>query len=175
MVLQLDNITQGFPGMTRHMGQFLWEACIVCLSRHHHSCRGTPLSILGDVKKTIDIVWADVFDDQMDRSWKDQEEATEYGAACLSILIMLENTPYTLIERSARGTGVDYWLGHKEDFLILRKARLEVSGIFQGADKMDARFRAKMKQVEQSNTSGLPAYLCVVEFGTPMAKFGEMK
>ena len=174
-MLELENITRGFPGMTKHMGQFLWEACIVCLSRHHHSCRGTPLSLLGDAKKTIDLVWADVFDDQMDRSWNDQEEATEYGAACLSILIMLENTPYTLIERSTKGSGVDYWLGHKGDLLMQRKAQLEVSGIFHGADKVDARFRAKNKQVEQTNISGLPAYVCVVEFGTPLAKFGEIK
>ena len=175
MTLELENITQGFPGLTKHMGQFLGEACIVCLSRHHHSCHGTPLSLSGDVKKTIELVWADVFDDQVDRTWNDQEEATEYGAACLSILIMLESTPFTLIERSAKGSGVDYWLGLKGDLLLQRIARLEVSGIFHGANKVDARFRAKIEQVQQSNLTGLPAYICVVEFGTPLAIFGEIK
>jgi len=175
MILDLEKITKGFPGITETVCNHLMEACIVCLSRHHHSSDGTPLLVQGDVGKTITLVWTKVFDNQMDRTWRDQEEATEYGATCLGVLIMMDNTPYTVIQRSCKGTGFDYWLGHKEDTLIQKKARLEVSGIFHGVDKVDARFYAKMKQTEQSAKTELPVYVCVVEFGTPLAKFGEKK
>ena len=175
MTLDLEKITRGFPGITKHMGAFLLEACIVSLSRRKHSHLGTHLLIHGNTEKTIQLVWEDVFDERMDRTWSDQEEATEYGAACLGVLITMEITPYTVIQRSAKGSGVDYWLGHKGDLLMLRKACLEISGIFQGADKVDARFRAKINQVKQLGITGLPTYICVVEFGTPLAKFGEIK
>jgi len=174
-MLELENITRGFPGMTKTRCWDLLEACIVCLSRHNHPNDGTLLLMRGDTEKMIPLVWTTVFDHQMDRTWRDQEEATEYGAACIGILIALEELDYEVFERSVKGTGFDYWLGRKGDLLLQRIARLEVSGIFHGADKVDARFRAKIKQVEQSNITGLPAYLCVVEFGTPLAKFGEIK
>jgi hypothetical protein len=174
-MLKLEEITQGFPGMTKTRCRDLLEACIVCLSRHKHSNDGTPLLLRNDTEKTILLVWTTIFDDQMDRTWNDQEEATEYGAACIGILIALEDLGYEVFERSVKGTGFDYWLGRKGDLLLQKIARLEVSGIFLGADKVDARFRAKIKQVEQSNITEHPAYICVVEFGTPSARFGEMK
>jgi cytosine/adenosine deaminase-related metal-dependent hydrolase len=173
--MHLEKITEGLPGITKAICHFMLEACIVCLSRHKHPFDGTSLLIQGDMEKTITLVWPNIFDEQMDRSWEDQDEATEYGAACLGIMIVKDNTPYTVIQRSAKETGIDYWLGHKDDSLIQKKARLEVSGIFHGANKVDSRFRAKIRQVEQSDKTGLPVYICVVEFGTPLAKFGEKK
>jgi hypothetical protein len=127
------------------------------------------------MEKTITLVWSNTNDDQMDRSWKDQQVATEHGAICLGVLIAMDNTPYTIIERSTKTTGVDYWLGVEENSMWQRKARLEVSGIFTGANKVNPRFRTKIKQTKQSDNTGLPVYICVVEFGTPLAKFGEIK
>ena len=175
MMLKLEKITRGFPGMTKTKCCDLLEACIVCLSRHNHPNDGTPLLIRGDTEKTVPLVWTTIFDRQMDRTWSDQDEATEYGAACIGVLIALKELDYVVLQRSIKGTGFDYSLGRKGDLLLQNNARLEVSGIFHGAYKVDARFRAKIKQVEQSDTSGLPAYICVVEFGTPIAKFGEKK
>jgi hypothetical protein len=175
LALHLEKITEGLPGITKAVCTALLEACIVCLSRHNHPFDGTSLSIQGDREKTIALVWPNIFDEQMDRTWSDQDEATEYGAACLGILIVLDNTPYTVIQRSNKEFGFDYWLGQKDDTLIQKKARLEVSGIFRGANRVDSRFRAKVKQTEQSDNTGLPVYICVVEFGTPLAKFGEKK
>jgi hypothetical protein len=175
LTLQLEKITEGLPGITKAVCTALLEACIVCLSRNNHTFDGTSLLIQGDREKTITLVWPNIFDEQMDRTWNDQDEATEYGATCLGILIVLDNTPFTVIQRARKRSGFDYWLGDKGEVLVQKKARLEVSGIFHGANKVDARFRAKMKQVEQSDKTGLPVYICVVEFGTPLAKFGEKK
>jgi hypothetical protein len=48
-----------------------------------------------------------------------------------AILLMRALTGYTVIERSRKGTGFDWWLG-TEDNLFQGKVRLEVSGILRG-------------------------------------------
>ena len=83
-------------------------------------------------------------------------------------------TQYTIIERSRKGTGVDYWLGASDDVLFQRKARLEVSGIFKGNEKDVARrFAEKVMQTASSDSTELPVFISVVEFGTPMANFNK--
>ncbi|MEH2318575.1 hypothetical protein [Nostoc sp.] len=78
----------------------------------------------------------------------------------------------TVIERSRKGTGFDYWLGSEEEAGELpfqNKVRLEVSGI-RKAD--DSRVRARVKQkIEQTNPSDgtFPAYIIIVEFSRPLS------
>ena len=79
-------------------------------------------------------------------------------------------TDYHIVQRSRKGTGFDYWLGLKDDILFQHAARLEVSGIRQGNGKqVEARVSQKRKQTEQSKGLRIPAYVVVVEFGTPVA------
>jgi hypothetical protein len=56
-----------------------------------------------------------------------------------------------------------------------RKARLEISGIWKESESntVDARVRLKRKQLEQSDSTLMPALVIVVEFGTPKVKFVE--
>ncbi len=85
-------------------------------------------------------------------------------------------TPYTVIERSRKGTGFDYWLSTKDETDALpfqNKVRLEVSGIRRGND---SRVRARVKQkIEQTNPSDgvLPAYIIVIEFSRPLSFITE--
>ena len=52
-------------------------------------------------------------------------------------------------------------------------ARLEVSGIRKGDERtIKTRVRQKLKQVAKSDGS-LPAYIVVVEFGTPISEVAE--
>ncbi|MDP3470218.1 MAG: hypothetical protein Q8S11_17890 [Daejeonella sp.] len=91
-------------------------------------------------------------------------------------LLALKLTDYTIIEKSARKNGFDYWLGDKDDILFQRKARLEVSGIFNGKSKdINNRYRVKVKQTEQSDSLKIPAYVGIVEFSKPIANFGSRK
>jgi hypothetical protein len=79
-------------------------------------------------------------------------------------------TGIPLVERSAKGTGVDYWLsaGVEEHGLFQHAARLEVSGILDGEESaISARLRKKLVQTEPSDNTGLPAYVAIVEFGSP--------
>jgi hypothetical protein len=107
-------------------------------------------------------------------SWNDKEEATEFGACAIAILVILDLTDYTVISRAAKGGGFDYWLGKEENDEELpsyqNKARLEVSGILRGNDSdIQSRVRKKLKQVEPSDDTTLPAYIVVVEFSKPLS------
>lgn len=176
MTIDLKEISTGLPGLTRVSGQHLFESCVVCLTRQNHNNVGTTLEIKGGKIITSTLVWENIFDDQLDRTWEDQFYATEHGAVCIAILLALKLTNYTIIEKSARKNGFDYWLGEQDDILFQKKARIEVSGIFQGTEKdVKKRYNIKVKQTEQSDTLKIPAYIGVVEFSKPIANFGVKK
>lgn len=158
------------PGISEGTASYLCENAVACLRRQNHQsgvvmvCHG-----IDDNPETVE--WTIPFTDQMDRSLNDQEVATEHGAACISILYALHHTNYTVVQRSRKKTGVDYWLGKKDDFLFQNAARMEVSGIFNGKDKVNARVKRKLEQVVLSDNTNLPAYISVVEFSKPSINF----
>ena len=173
-VIDIESIKAGLPGISSAWCATIAEACIVSLSRHNHTS-GVELNLIADKEKKFSLSWKDSLTEQLDRTWKDQEEATEYGAVCLGVQIALKMTDYTVIERSAKTTGFDYWLGTATDDQLLfeKKARLEVSGIFNGdVSKIKSRYKIKIKQTKQSESTGLPAFVAIVGFSKPMAKFG---
>ncbi len=174
--MDIKDITQGLPGLSKNSGRHLYEGCAVCLTRQKHNYLGTVLPVYGDNKTDYNLIWDNIFDDQLDKTWADQFYATEHGAVCLAVILALRLTDFTIIERSARKNGFDYWLGKKDDILFQKKARLEISGIFKGTEKeVNARFRVKIKQTDQSDFLNLPAYIAIVEFNNPLANFGIKK
>jgi len=176
MTIDINEITVGLPGVTKTSGQHLYEGCMVCLTRQNHKSTGTNFRVYGERDVNYTLIWNDCFDDQLDRTWADQFYATEHGAVCLAILLALKLTNYTIIEKSARKNGFDYWLGNKEDPLFQKKARLEISGIFKGTENgVNARYRVKVKQTAQSDSLNLQAYVGIVEFSNPIANFGAKK
>jgi hypothetical protein len=173
-VISISNIKVkgGFPGMSESVCGQCYEACIVCLYRSKHT-DGVQLSLRGVVDTTVMLHWEDDFDDQKDRTWKDQEECTESAAVCLSILLVKKYTEYTIVERARKGTGIDYWLAKDHNIMFQKAARLEISGIFKEdqSNSIDKRFVKKKKQTGQSDGKGLPAYVSIIEFGVPRAFF----
>jgi hypothetical protein len=113
---------------------------------------------------------------QMQSSWADIQEATEYGAAGLAILLVCPLVGLTVVQRSAKGTGVDYWLGEQEDdYPFTNKARLEVSGILSGtASDRARRMREKQLQTASSHHSQVPAYIVIVEFSEPIVEISTL-
>jgi len=89
-------------------------------------------------------------------------------------MLVLHVTDYTVIERSKKLTGFDYWLGDKNEKLpFINSARLEVSGILNGNENISKRVNQKLKQTDPSDNTCLPAVVVVVEFGTPTAHMVE--
>jgi hypothetical protein len=167
-MLDLRELQKGLPAITPALGEALAEASGVCLTERGHT-QGTPLQVQGCATTTYALYWPAVTD-QMLRSWNDPEVATEHGAVGVAVLLATRVTGHTVIERSRKGTGFDYWMGDDGDSLFQKKARLEVSGIRSGDERLlSARVRQKIKQTIPSD-GALPAYVIVVEFGCPVAE-----
>jgi hypothetical protein len=175
--LDLERIRNGFPGITPRVGEYQLESCVICLERqNHHS--GTQLKLSGDIEMELVLLWTLAVTKQMERTWSNQKEATESGAICIAALLIEKFTEYTILEKAREGTGIDYWLGHKNrivtDYdLFHRDARLEISGIFDGnSTEIAARFKMKLLQTDRSDHSERPVFVCVVEFGHPQVRLG---
>ncbi len=174
MIINLEEIKAGLPGVSPTIGAHLFEGCMVTLSRKGHSNTGTNMALIGDQELTCSLQWVDAMSDQIERSWQDQNVATENGAVCIAILLLLKLTHYTIVQRSPGKNGFDYYLGEATDPLFVNKARLEVSGIFNGDEKLlKTRFNQKKSQTDLSDYLGLDAYVSVIEFSKPQGQFAK--
>ncbi|MDX2075478.1 MAG: hypothetical protein SFZ02_03545 [bacterium] len=159
-------------GITKTSAKNFMDACIVCLAnQHHHSNVNLKLVENGHLQQAR-LVWTQILDDQTRRTWRDLYEAVEYGATGLAILLVIKRTPYTILERSVRGTGFDYWLLDKEsaqssEWITQGNARLEISGVLKADKDSIIKNRIKEKLNQVSNDSTFPTLIIVVEFSHP--------
>lgn len=166
-LLDLDELARGMPGIPPAVGASMAQAASVCREDQRHS-QGTLLTVEGMVAVSLQLTWPEV-SDQVRRYWNDPDETTEYGACGVALLLIRQQTPYTVVERSWKGTGFDFWLGDEDDRLFQKKAWLEMSGIRKGTDRMiRKRLREKLGQTSSSDDN-LTGYLVIVEFGRPKA------
>lgn len=172
--LHITQILDGTPGISPVEGANLEENCIVALHKNGH-LNPVLLGLIDSKQESVPLYWEDRYNEQLERTYADIQSVTERAAVCVSILLALNSTDYTVIERSRKGTGFDYMLGDKNSEFYQPKARLEISGIYQETDSnsVEARFSIKSRQTDRSDATRLPAYISVVEFGTPKAKFGR--
>ena len=168
-MLDLNDLGNGLPAITPSFGQALAEAAGVCLESQGHM-QLTLITIRGRINTQTPLAWPQVTE-QTRRTWNDPQEATEYGATGIAVLLARQELGYLAIERSSKGTGVDYWLGEDTSRLSLEpKARLEISGIRRGSiNDVSARVRQKLQQTAPSD-GPLSVFVVVVEFGTPLAE-----
>jgi hypothetical protein len=148
-MIDLNELSKGLPGITQAFGHYLAEAAAVCLESQGHQ-QGANIMINGVIDTQYPLKWPDVTE-QMLRCLYDDEVATEHGAIGISILLIKVLIGFSVVQRSRKGTGFDYWLGEEEDILFQRKARLEVSGIRNGTN-VDISKRVKLnfhKQISQ--------------------------
>lgn len=175
VVLNLRDLEDGIPALTKALGEVHAEAAAVCLEHNQHR---VPVRLhlrkLNDPRYALR--WKTVTD-AMRRAYNDLERATELGACGIAILLVRGVTGLTAIQASKKGGGFDYWLGpdNGDDQLVFQNAtRLEVSGILSGTEsQFRTRVKQKLKQTEASDDTGLQAYAVVVEFGKPQAEVAE--
>ena len=166
--INLASLCDGMPGLTSACGTALAESAAVCLEQGNHSAE-VQLQIRGMSVEGCQLDWQ-ATSEQQRRCYNDLQEATEYGAYGIAILVVNALTGKIVIERARKGPGFDYWVGDADDDLLFSgKARLEVSGILFGdARKINARVAQKKNQISPSNSLG-PGLIAVVEFGHPIA------
>lgn len=172
--LELTDLALGLPAITPSFGAALAEASAVCLEQQGHS-QGVEITVSGDFTAKFKLKWQ-VVTEQMLRCWNDEEFTTEQAAYGIAFLIIKELTNLTVIERSSKGTGFDYWLGTvdtQKKIPFQNKVRLEVSGIREGDNsRVKARVKQKKEQTKPSDGK-YPAYIIVVEFSTPKSIIEE--
>ena len=167
--LSLSDLCSGLPGITPAFGECLAHAGAICLQDQRHD-KGVGLLVNGAIDSNFRLFWNDP-DQQTLRCWNDDEVTTEHGAYGVAILVVLNLTEYTVVKRSKKGTGFDFYLGRNdnEDLPFQNVVRLEISGIRRGADAdVRARVRTKLRQTAVSDDQG-PAFIVVVEFGKPLS------
>ncbi len=157
------------PGHYAAFGTGLAEAGAVCLEEQGHG-NSVSFFVKGDYDERFTLV-SPMVTEQMRRCWNDYDEATEHGAYGIACLLILLLTDYTIIRRSRRGTGFDYWVGYidrENENIFQDKARLEVSGMRHASDTLvRANVRKKKRQTRKSDSTHLPAYVIVIEFSKP--------
>lgn len=172
--LYLNTLQPGLLGLTPTWGKFLCEASTCCFEFHQHPS-GVELKVKGVADKAFKVYWESELTDQACNAWNDPQELTEFGATGIAILLILELTGYTVIRRARKGSGIDYWLGHKNSEPPFQDtARLEISGILHGDNNaVKARVKQKKKQTEASDNTSIPVFIAVVEFSEPQSHLGQ--
>jgi len=171
LTLSFDALKNGHLGISPAYGAFLAEAASYCLRRNNHM-NPVLLYLTGDVCTRGNLKWCEGTE-QDESTWADLQEATEYGAYGVAIIVALPLTETSRVERSAKGTGIDYWLGDGKDErgIFQRTARLEVSGVLKGDKaKIAVRLSEKLVQTKRSDKARLPAFVVIV-VGGPEARF----
>ncbi|MBK8236116.1 MAG: hypothetical protein IPK74_11200 [Deltaproteobacteria bacterium] len=169
--LRLASIVNGHAGLTSAGATALVEAAEVCLDHHGHRS-GVSLHVrLATAKPVAHPLEFTKPTPTARRANHDLQDAVEAGAIAVAVAWLMAETDYRVVQRSRKGTGFDYWLGHTPATF---DARLEVSGILRGDEpRVAARLATKLDQMTRSDGGGLPGYAVVVEFGAPRASVGE--
>ncbi len=168
--IKLNDIKKEVPGLTKSWGETRLEATLICLDYHQHK---SPVNLKVEGQNKIDFMlnWKNKITLKMRNTWKDLQEVTEKGAEGIAVLLVSYLTNYKIVQRSAKGSGIDYWLSEKDSILPFQNsARLEISGLLYKNDSdYRRRIRKKKKQTEQSDNTNIPAYIAVIEFQSPKA------
>ena len=159
--------TGKIPAITPAMGSALAEAGAICLESQNHT-PGVSLAVYGLHEMTYPLSWQPATE-QARRSWNDPDSATEKGAEGIAILIAKKAIGYSVIRRSRKGIGFDYWIGEVSTEGFKDKAGLEISGIRRGDDRA-VRARVKEKLQRANLHKEWQTYAIVVEFGNPRAE-----
>ena len=168
-ILHLDDLRQGCSGILPSFGSFMCDCAIYSLATQGHSS-GVILNVTTNNENFSYVVtWQGGINTQMRRTMNDEERATDYGAMCLAVLLVLQLTDYQSFIVSGKGTGIDFWLFKEEPSDVdtsKADARLEISGIKKASktNTIDMRYKIKNKQVKQSSASNLAVYISIIEF-----------
>lgn len=172
--MSLASLSKGLPGITPAFGTTLHEAASVCLEECLHQC-GVAMTISGPLKNgDLQLDWSPPTQ-QAKNCYQDLGFAAEFGAYGVAVLLIEEFTNLTVVNRSRKGTGYDFWLGPKTDAppLFQGNSRLEVSGILRGErSALKSRLKAKIEQMINGSGTG-PGYAVVVSFSPPETMVGS--
>ncbi|MEN0046174.1 MAG: hypothetical protein AAF806_03835 [Bacteroidota bacterium] len=175
--LNLYELAKQVSGITEVVGNFFAEAAQVCLELNGHQS-GVAINLEGIYNEQVVLKWDRVLDQETFASWKDEKEATEYGATAIALLLVLHFGAYQFVERSPQFALGDYYLKSTslENMNTKDEAFLEISGIFNSSkgNTINIRIAQKKKQLKHKPIQGENVLIAVVEFSTPQAKIVKL-
>ena len=166
-LMSLEHMATTMPGLTPSLAGVFAQASAVCLEHNGHR-PGVVLKVAGSHPTSFELSWP-LTTPQINKSHNDLQEATERGATCIAIHLVNNLLGLSVLERSRKGTGFDYWLGQPNQNTLFQNAKkLEVSGILRG-DNGDIQQRLRLKQKQVNRFNGINCCIVVVEFGCPLS------
>jgi hypothetical protein len=171
-VVKLETLEQGFHSLSPKKAAAHAEASFYCLSSQDH-LTGVEIEIQGSFNTIYGLVWDYVMTEQIERTWREKNEATEEGACGIAFLLMIDLTEYDDISRAWHTSGFDYYLTFADAIEPFQNAaKLEVSGIRSARNNSEIKQRVKEKlnQTDTLDDSHLPTYIVVVEFSKPLCQ-----
>lgn len=175
-VLNLNSLSETLPEWSENQCNYFSEGLSVGLEIQGKSS-GVEMKVSGIKSLDLKLEWKVCGEDEH-RSWKEPKKIAEMGATAMAFFLTEKLTDYIPTEEAAIGTGVDYWLGYKEnhtnyDELNFLNARLEISGINkeEGSNTIEKRVEIKKKQVKKTDGMNIPVFISVSEFGEPKSVF----
>lgn len=176
--LDVDSLAQGIPVIPEDAVGFYKHNCMVCFHSQNHASGVGLESHHGELVENLEVHWAGELTEQLERSYRDDNKATDFGACVIALLLVRELTQYTAIEQSNVGTTIDYYLVNKDqqdDTLIFNHAAyLEVSGIRHESKDNTVEGRIKEKVDRLKKGEDIPALIVVVEFSRPWSKMIQL-
>ena len=110
-MLDLSELATGrIPAITPAVGGALAEAASVSLEWRGHT-PGVTLRVRGISNNSYRLYWQPASDQAFNRSWAIPDDSVHFGAVGIAVLLIVRETGFTTVERSVKGTGIDYWLG----------------------------------------------------------------
>ena len=169
--LDLEYYRQELEWLDSDIGAMLVKSAVACLVDENHHTGVIMTTTLNATEELFELSWLSSIDESQRRSLPNDQELTQKGAECISLLIAKELLALDEFETARIGTGVDYWLMPSGGFNIL--AGLEVSGIRKESKNnlVGTRVRKKTKQIEKSSELEVPKYISIVEFSNPKSSF----
>ena len=174
IVIDLDKLQEAVPEMTESLVGYIYDAAVYCL--HHGShLSGVGCEVRDYESKVMDatMVWTKQYSGRIERTYGETDYAVEFAGEAVACLMVRELTDYTVIERSQRHDGVDFWLAERRDedkFRFHREARMESKGITEARYPSDIKTKVDgaITQTKRSDHTLLPAYIIVTEFSGPV-------
>lgn len=170
--VKLESLEDGFYGLSKKKSAAHAEASFYCLDSQSHAS-GVEMQVSGSFECIYFIEWQYLMTEQILRTWRENNEATDEGACGLALLLVTSLTDYTDVSRAWHTSGFDYYLGFAGSSEPFDKAaKLEVSGIRAAKSESEIRRRVheKLTQTDVSDGDELPVYVAVIEFSKPLAQ-----
>jgi hypothetical protein len=121
--------------------------------------------------ESLKLSWITEITPNIVSSYRDENRMTDYAAMCIALLLSSELIDFDDVEVSRQGEGVDFWFSQNGKLGAV--ARVEVSGISVAttANSVKNRLKMKLTQTNQSDNSGVPVYIAIIEFSQPQALY----